>query len=103
MFAALLGLPHTATINALGAAEPDDPSYLGMLGMHGLKAANIAVQRADLLLALGMRFDDRVTGSPDRFARNASVIHNDIDATEFDKIVTADVALHGDLPTRCRR
>jgi len=97
LFTALLGLPHTATINALGAAAPGDPSYLGMLGMHGLKAANKAVQRADLLIALGMRFDDRVTGKPDRFARDASVIHADIDATEFGKIVSADVTLHGDL------
>jgi acetolactate synthase-1/2/3 large subunit len=97
MFVALLGLPHTATINALGAAAPGDPSYLGMLGMHGLKAANKAVQRADLLIALGMRFDDRVTGKPERFARDANVIHADIDATEFGKIVTADVALHGEL------
>ncbi|HEV3088194.1 MAG TPA: biosynthetic-type acetolactate synthase large subunit [Candidatus Elarobacter sp.] len=97
MFVAMLGLPHTATINGLGAAAPGDPSYLGMLGMHGLKAANKAVQRADLILALGMRFDDRVTGKPDRFAREAVVVHADIDATEFNKIISADVALHGDL------
>jgi len=97
MFVAMLGLPHAATINALGAAAPGDASFLGMLGMHGLKAANKAVQRADLIVALGMRFDDRVTGKPDRFAREASVIHADIDATEFGKIVCADVALHGDL------
>jgi acetolactate synthase-1/2/3 large subunit len=97
MFVAMLGLPHAATINALGAAAPGDANYLGMLGMHGLKAANKAVQRADLLVALGMRFDDRVTGKPDRFARDAAVIHADIDATEFGKIVTADVTLHGDL------
>jgi acetolactate synthase I/II/III large subunit len=97
LFVAMLGLPHTATINALGAAAPGDASFLGMLGMHGLKAANKAVQRADLIVALGMRFDDRVTGKPDRFAREASVIHADIDATEFGKIVSADVALHGDL------
>jgi acetolactate synthase-1/2/3 large subunit len=97
MFVAMLGLPHAATINALGAAAPGDASYLGMLGMHGLKAANKAVQRADLLVALGMRFDDRVTGKPDRFARDAAVIHADIDATEFGKIVTPDVTLHGDL------
>ena len=87
MFVAMLGLPHAATINALGAAAPGDPSYLGMLGMHGLKAANKAVQRADLIVALGMRFDDRVTGKPDRFAREATVIHADIDATEFGKII----------------
>ncbi|MBV8748283.1 MAG: acetolactate synthase large subunit, partial [Candidatus Eremiobacteraeota bacterium] len=97
MFVAMLGLPHAATINALGAAAPGDASYLGMLGMHGLKAANKAVQRADLIVALGMRFDDRVTGKPDRFAREATVIHADIDATEFNKIIGADVALHGDL------
>jgi acetolactate synthase-1/2/3 large subunit len=97
MFVAMLGLPHAATINALGAADPNDNGYLGMLGMHGLKAANKAVQRADLIIALGMRFDDRVTGKPDRFAREASVIHADIDATEFGKIVATDVALHGDL------
>jgi acetolactate synthase-1/2/3 large subunit len=97
MFVAMLGLPHAATINALGAAAPGDETYLGMLGMHGLKAANKAVQRADLIVALGMRFDDRVTGKPDRFAREAAVIHADIDATEFGKIVSADVALHGDL------
>jgi acetolactate synthase-1/2/3 large subunit len=97
LFVAMLGLPHAATINALGAAAPGDANYLGMLGMHGLKAANKAVQRADLLVALGMRFDDRVTGKPDRFARDAAVIHADIDATEFGKIVPADVTLHGDL------
>jgi acetolactate synthase I/II/III large subunit len=97
MFTAMLGLPHAATINALGAAAPGDASYLGMLGMHGLKAANKAVQRADLIVALGMRFDDRVTGKPDRFAREATVIHADIDATEFNKIISANVALHGDL------
>ena len=102
MFTALLGLPHAATINALGAAAPGDPNFLGMLGMHGLKAANKAVQRADLILALGMRFDDRVTGKPDRFAREAQVIHADIDATEFGKIVSADVALHGDLAATLR-
>jgi acetolactate synthase-1/2/3 large subunit len=97
LFVAMLGLPHAATINALGAAAPGDANYLGMLGMHGLKAANKAVQRADLIVALGMRFDDRVTGKPDRFAREAAVIHADIDATEFGKIVPADVTLHGDL------
>ncbi len=93
----LLGLPHAQTINALGAGGPNDPRDLGMLGMHGTKAANRAVQRADVLLAFGMRFDDRVTGKPDRFARDAKVIHADIDPTEFGKIVTADVALHGEL------
>ena len=94
---AQLALPHTATINGLGCAAPGDPRFLGMLGMHGWKAANIAVAEADVVLALGMRFDDRVTGRPDRFARNARFIHADIDASEIGKIVPAAVRLHGDL------
>ena len=94
---AMLGLPHTATINALGAAAPGDAHYLGMLGMHGRKAANLAVHQADLLIALGMRFDDRVTGRPDRFARDAAVIHADIDESEFGKIIRPHVSLHGNL------
>jgi acetolactate synthase-1/2/3 large subunit len=96
---AMLGIPHVCTINAIGSGAQGDPHDLGMLGMHGHKRANIAVQRADLLLALGMRFDDRVTGRPDRFAREAAVIHADIDPTEFGKIVKADVSLQGDLTT----
>ena len=94
---AQLDLPHAATINGLGCAAPGDPRFLGMLGMHGWKAANIAVAEADVVLALGMRFDDRVTGRPDKFARNARFIHADIDASEIGKIVPAAVALHGDL------
>jgi acetolactate synthase-1/2/3 large subunit len=93
---ALLGLPHTTTIVGLGASDPDDPHGLGMLGMHGTKAANLTVHSADVVLAFGMRFDDRVTGRPDRFAANATVVHNDIDATEFNKIIPAAIALHGD-------
>jgi acetolactate synthase-1/2/3 large subunit len=94
---AMLELPHTATINGLGCATPGDPRFLGMLGMHGWKAANLAVNSADVLLALGMRFDDRVTGKPDRFARNAKIVHADVDASEFGKIVPISVALRGDL------
>ncbi len=94
---AQLDLPHTATINGLGCAAPGDPRFLGMLGMHGWKAANIAVAEADVVLALGMRFDDRVTGRPDKFARTARFIHADIDASEIGKIVPVEVALHGDL------
>ncbi len=65
--------------------------------MHGWKAANKAVGECDLILALGMRFDDRVTGRTDRFARQAKIIHADIDASEFNKIIAVDVTLHGDL------
>ena len=96
-FVAMSGMPHVSTINALGASLPDDPAYLGMLGMHGRKAANLAVSEADVVFALGMRFDDRVTGRPDRFASKAKIVHADIDASEFNKIVAVSVALHGDL------
>ena len=94
---ARLELPHVATINALGCAAPGDARFLGMLGMHGPKAANLAVAEADVLLALGMRFDDRVTGRPDRFARKARIVHADIDPSEIGKIVPVEVALPGDL------
>lgn len=90
-------LPHTATINGLGCGAPGDPLFLGMLGMHGWKAANLAVAGADLVLAFGMRFDDRITGPPNRFATNAKIVHADIDASEFGKTVRIDVELHGDL------
>ncbi len=98
-FAALAGAPQTTTINGLGAAAHDDWRDLGMLGMHGTKAANLAVHESDVLFALGMRFDDRVTGRTDRFARGAKVVHADIDPSEFDKIVTAEVTLQGDIAT----
>ena len=96
-FVAMCGIPHASTINALGASLPDDPAYLGMLGMHGRKTANLAVSEADVVFALGMRFDDRVTGRPDRFAHKAKIVHADIDRSEFDKIVKIELALPGDL------
>ncbi len=96
-FAALAGAPQTTTINGLGAPDPADWRDLGMLGMHGTKAANLAVHESDALFALGMRFDDRVTGRTDRFARNAKVVHADIDPSEFDKIIAAHVTLPGDI------
>ena len=70
---------------------------MGMIGMHGTKAANFAVQESDLLLVCGARFDDRVTGKLDTFAPHAKVIHCDIDAAEIHKLRRADVALQGDL------
>jgi acetolactate synthase-1/2/3 large subunit len=97
-FASLLGAPHTSTIHGLGCADPDDASFLGMLGMHGWTAANRAVAQADVILALGMRFDDRVTGDPKTFAPQAhTIVHADIDVSEFGKIVTPQIKLHGDL------
>lgn len=95
--AALIGAPVVATINGLGTPDPHDEGYLGMFGMHGHKAANLAVTRADCMLALGMRFDDRVTGDPSKFARGATVIHCDIDPAEIGKIIAADIGIVGDL------
>ena len=93
----LLGAPHTATINALGCAEPGDAKFLGMVGMHGTKRANRAVNACDVILALGMRFDDRVTGRVDKFAQQAEIIHFEIDESEFGKVVDATVGVHGCL------
>lgn len=90
-------MPSVATLKGLGAVDPQHPYYLGMLGMHGSKAANLAVQQCDLLLVVGARFDDRVTGKLDTFAPDAKVIHLDIDSAEFGKLRRPDVALHGDL------
>jgi len=96
-FAKATGMPSVSTLKGLGTIAPDDPHYLGMLGMHGTKAANLAVQECDLLIAVGARFDDRVTGKLNEFAPNAKVIHFDIDTAEIDKRRKADVPILGDL------
>ncbi|ENJ2691665.1 TPA: acetolactate synthase 2 catalytic subunit [Salmonella enterica] len=96
-FIAVTQMPVTCTLKGLGAVEADYPYYLGMLGMHGTKAANFAVQECYLLIAVGARFDDRVTGKLNTFAPNASVIHMDIDPAEMNKLRQAHVALQGDL------
>ncbi|PIJ72529.1 thiamine pyrophosphate-dependent enzyme, partial [Erwinia sp. OLSSP12] len=96
-FTALTGIPSVATLKGLGAPNPDDACYLGMLGMHGGKAANLAVQQCDLLLAVGARFDDRVTGKLDTFAPHAAVIHLDIDPAELNKLRRAHIAIQGDI------
>ena len=96
-FAAVTRIPVACTLKGLGAVEADYPWYLGMLGMHGTKAANLAVQECDLLIAVGARFDDRVTGKLNTFAPHASVIHMDIDPAEMNKLRQAHVALQGDL------
>lgn len=96
-FMAATRLPCVATLKGLGAADAADPYYLGMLGMHGTKAANLAVQECDLLIAVGARFDDRVTGKLNTFAPHARVIHMDIDPAELNKLRQAHVALRGDL------
>jgi acetolactate synthase I/II/III large subunit len=91
------GAPVVTTLMARGAFPDSHPQHLGMPGMHGTYAAITALQRADLLVTLGARFDDRVTGKVDGFAPVAKVIHFDIDRAEINKIRRADVAVHGDL------
>ncbi|MGY5450901.1 acetolactate synthase 2 catalytic subunit [Agarivorans sp. MS3-6] len=90
-------IPSVCTLKGIGSVTEQQPHYLGMLGMHGTKAANISVQETDLLLVIGARFDDRVTGKLDEFAPNAKVIHLDADASEFGKRRDPDVALDSDL------
>lgn len=98
-FSQTTGMPSVSTLKGLGAVAPDNEYYLGMLGMHGTKAANIAVQECDLLVAVGARFDDRVTGKLNEFAPNAKVIHFDIDTAEIGKRRAVDAAIMGDLKT----
>lgn len=93
------GLPVVCTLKALGAIPTTDPQFLGMLGMHGSKAANQAVQECDLLICVGARFDDRATGNLAGFAPDARVIHMDTDEAEIGKLRTADVGLRGCLRT----
>ncbi|MCR3971487.1 acetolactate synthase 2 catalytic subunit [Aeromonas veronii] len=96
-FAAATGMPAVTTLKGIGALDPDSPVYLGMLGMHGTKAANYAVQQCDLLLVVGARFDDRVTGKLEEFAPEAKVIHLDVDAAEFGKRRAAEVGITTDI------
>lgn len=96
-FIATTNMPVTATLKGLGAVDPDYPLYLGMLGMHGTRAANLAVQECDLLIAVGARFDDRVTGKLNTFAPHAKVIHMDIDPAEMNKLRQVHIALQGNL------
>ena len=91
------GIPVALTLMGLGAFPPDDPLYLGMLGMHGSPLCNIALDEADLVLALGSRFDDRAVGRADEFCRKADIIHVDVDAAEIHKIKRAHLPIVGDL------
>lgn len=100
------GAPCTLTLMGLGALPASSPQWLGMLGMHGTLEANLAMHHADLIVCVGARFDDRVTGRLDQFAPAAKVIHLDIDAASIDKVRRADLALRGDagaLLPRLRR
>lgn len=96
-FARQAGIPVAATLLGLDAFPPADPLFLGFMGMHGAPWTNLAIQEADLVIALGMRFDDRVTGDPATFAPHARKIHVEIDPTEPGKNVPVDLPLLGDL------
>lgn len=95
-FAEKSGIPVASTLLGLGAFPHNHPLYVGFLGMHGDYAPNIKTNECDVLIAIGMRFDDRVTGDVSRYAKQANVVHIDIDASELNKIIHADVAVHAD-------
>ncbi|MFC7524527.1 biosynthetic-type acetolactate synthase large subunit [Parapedobacter sp. GCM10030251] len=90
------GIPAAATVMGLSALETDHPLHVGMLGMHGNYAPNVLTNECDVLIAIGMRFDDRVTGRLDKYAKQAQVIHLDIDPAEIDKNVKTAVPVWGD-------
>ena len=98
-FAERRQIPVASTLLGLGCFPTGHPLALGMMGMHGEAWVNNAIQQSDLLLAFGMRFDDRVTGTLATYAPHAKKIHVEIDPSEIDKNVRADVALIGDLRT----
>ncbi len=90
------GFPAATTVMGLSALETDHPLHVGMLGMHGNYAPNVMTNECDVLIAVGMRFDDRVTGRLDKYAKQAKIVHLDIDPAEIDKNVTATVPVWGD-------
>ena len=96
-FLAKSGMPVASTLLGLSAVPTDSPQYVGMLGMHGNYGPNIKNRDCDLLIAIGMRFDDRVTGNPAHFGENARVIHLEIDPAEIGKIIQADVPVAGNV------
>jgi acetolactate synthase-1/2/3 large subunit len=91
------GIPTTMTLMGLGAVPTDHPRALGMLGMHAARYTNLALDACDLLIAAGVRFDDRATGKVAQFCPNARIVHIDIDPSELDKIKTAHVGIVGDV------
>ena len=95
--AARLDCPITSTIMGLGAIDEDDKNFLGFAGMHGAYAANMAIQNCDLVIAIGMRFSDRVTGRVADFAPNAKILHFELDPAEINKNVRVDYRVLGDL------
>jgi len=103
LFAEKIQAPVTCTLMAMGAIPGEHPLYTGMIGMHGTKASNIGVQSCDLIIAVGSRFSDRLTGDTTKFGRNAKVIHIDIDPAEINKNVTVDCDIVGDAKVILQR
>ena len=95
--ARMLNYPVTNTLMGLGAFPSSDPLFVGMLGMHGTYEANMAMHKSDLVVAIGSRFDDRVTGNIEKFCPNAKIIHVDIDPASISKNVKVDVPIVGDV------
>jgi len=95
-FVRLTGFPITSTLMGLGAYPASDPQWLGMLGMHGTYEANLAMHDCDVMINIGARFDDRITGKLDQFSPNSRKIHVDIDPASINKTVHADIAIIGD-------
>ena len=93
----ITGFPITSTLQGLGAYPGDDNQFLGMLGMHGTYEANNAMHDCDLLINIGARFDDRITGKIDEFSPNSKKVHIDIDPSSINKIIKVDLALVGDV------
>ena len=96
-FARLIGFPVTSTLQGLGAFPGDDNQFIGMLGMHGTYEANNAMHDCDLLINIGARFDDRITGKIDEFSPNSKKVHIDIDPSSINKIIKVDLAIVGDV------
>ncbi len=92
-----LNVPTFATVHGLGAVLPESGYYLGMVGMHGTRAANMALHETDLLLVFGARLDDRVTGDPTRFAPDAKIVHFEIDPAQLDRVRACELPVIGDL------
>lgn len=108
-FSEKTGIPVASTLLGLGAFPADHPHYVGYLGMHGNYGPNLNTNECDVLIAVGMRFDDRVTGNVSKYARQAKVVHIELDKAEINKIIKADIAVHADarealeaLTVKCR-
>ena len=96
-FVSLIGFPITSTLQGLGAFPGDDNQFIGMLGMHGTYEANNAMHDCDLLINIGARFDDRITGKIDEFSPKSKKVHIDIDPSSINKIIKVDLAIVGDV------